>query len=120
MNLKTIEERAKEYAAKSWSEIPVGDFNEDHVTFENIVTEAYFAGAQSKHAELTRWHDIQADPKWGFATDYAIDEIFRSLPRLIMDKRDRSIELIDYDNAAEWRGDLERTPYRYQWRPIHE
>lgn len=55
--MKTIEERAKEYVAKSWSDIPVGDFNEDHVTFENIVTEAYFAGAQSEHAELTHWHD---------------------------------------------------------------
>lgn len=25
-----------------------------------------------------------------------------------------------YDNAAEWRGDLERKPSLYQWRPIHE
>lgn len=60
-----------------------------------------------------------ADPKWGFATDDAIDEIFRNLPRLVRDKRDGSIELIDYDNAAEWRGDLERKPSLYQWLPIN-
>lgn len=65
------------------------------------------------------WRDIQADPKWGFATDDAIDEIFRNLPRLVRDKRDGSIELIDYDNAAEWRGDLERKPSLYQWLPIN-
>lgn len=58
--------------------------------------------------------EIQTDPKWGFATDDAIDEIFRNLPRLVRDKRDGSIELIDYDNAAEWRGDLERKPSLYQ------
>lgn len=51
--------------------------------------------------------------------DDAIDEIFRNLPRLVRDKRDGSIELIDYDNAAEWRGDLERKPSLYQWLPIN-
>ncbi len=71
-------------------------------------------------SSLTQWRDIQADPKWGFATDGAIDEIFRNLPRLVRDKRDGCIELIDYDNAAEWRGDLERKPSLYQWRPINE
>ena len=52
-------------------------------------------------------------------TGDAIDEIFRNLPRLVRDKRDGSIELIDYDNAAEWRGDLERKPSLYQWLPIN-
>ena len=28
-------------------------------------------------------------------------------------------KLIDYDNAAEWRGDLERKPSLYQWLPIN-
>lgn len=70
-------------------------------------------------SSLTQWRDIQADPKWGFATDDAIDEIFRNLPRLVRDKRDGCIELIDYDNAAEWRGDLERKPSLYQWLPIN-
>lgn len=55
--MKTIEERAKGYAEKAWAAIPIGDFDEDHVTFENIVTEAYIAGAKSERVELTRWHD---------------------------------------------------------------
>lgn len=29
-------------------------------------------------SSLTQWRDIQADPKWGFATDDAIDEISQS------------------------------------------
>lgn len=49
-----------------------------------------------------------------------MDEIFRNLPCLVRDKRDGCIELIDYDNAAEWRGDLERKPNLHQWRPINE
>lgn len=70
-------------------------------------------------ARLTQWRDIRIDAS-GFATDNALDEIFRKLPRLVRDKRDGGIELIDYDNAAEWRGDLERKPNRYQWLPINE
>lgn len=70
-------------------------------------------------ARLTQWRDIHTDAS-GFATDNALDDIFRKLPRLVRDKRDGSIELIDYDNAAEWRGDLERKPSHYQWRPINE
>lgn len=71
-------------------------------------------------SSLTQWRDIQSDPKWGFATDDAIDEIFHNLPCLVRDKRGGGIELIDYDNASEWRGDLERNPSRYQWRSIQE
>lgn len=67
------------------------------------------------------------DPGFDFCVNYedvsypddAIDEIFRNLPRLVRNKRDGSIELIDYDNAAEWRGDLERKPSLYQWLPIN-
>lgn len=68
--------------------------------------------------ELTRWNDIPI--KDGFATDEALDEIFSNLPRLVRDKRDGCIELINHDNSAEWRGDLERHPDRYQWRQIIE
>ena len=53
--MKTIAERADEYAQKAWSEIK--DFNEDHTTFENIVASAYDAGAKSEREELLRWHD---------------------------------------------------------------
>lgn len=70
-------------------------------------------------ARLTQWRDIHTDVS-GFATDNALDDIFRKLPRLVRDKRDGNIELIDYDNASEWRGDLERKPSHYQWRPINE
>lgn len=66
-----------------------------------------------------QWRDIHTDAS-GFATDNALDDIFRKLPRLVRDKRDGNIELIDYDNASEWRGDLERKPSHYQWRPINE
>ncbi len=81
--------------------------------------DAYIAGAQDERKELLCWHNIQSD-KSGFATDEALDDIFREMPRLVKDKRDGRIELIDYDNAAEWRGDLERKPSLYQWRPILE
>ena len=40
--METIEEKAREYAEKLWRDI--GDFNEDHVTFENIVTSSFIAG----------------------------------------------------------------------------
>ncbi len=85
----------------------------------DVSTAIELADLKYRLSSLTQWRDIQADPKWGFATDDAIDEIFRNLPRLVRDKRDGSIELIDYDNAAEWRGDLERKPSLYQWLPIN-
>lgn len=53
--MKTIQERAADYAGKAWSNIE--DFNEDHVTFENIATDAFVAGAQSERKELLRWRD---------------------------------------------------------------
>ena len=68
-------------------------------------------------SSMTQWRNITTDAS-GLATDTALDEIFRNLPRLVKDKRDGSIELIDYDNVAEWMGDLERKPSHYQWRPI--
>lgn len=70
-------------------------------------------------AAMTHAAELAEQEMEGFATDDAIDEIFRNLPRLVRDKRDGSIELIDYDNAAEWRGDLERKPSLYQWLPIN-
>jgi len=58
-----MEKRAKEYAEKAWAAIPIGDFDEDHVTFDNIVTEAYIAGAKSERVELTRWHTTKQPPE---------------------------------------------------------
>lgn len=51
-----MKERVKEYLDMAWSNLE-GDFNEDHVTFENIVEEAFIAGAKSEREELTRWRD---------------------------------------------------------------
>lgn len=53
--MKTIEERIQEYVANAWVELD--QFNEDHVTFENIVTSACIVGANFEYEELTRWRD---------------------------------------------------------------
>lgn len=53
--MKTIEERIQEYVANAWVELD--QFNEDHVTFENIVTSACVVGANFEYEELTRWRD---------------------------------------------------------------
>ena len=37
------------------------EFNEDHTIFENIVSDAFVAGAKSEREELTRWHDPKVD-----------------------------------------------------------
>lgn len=50
--MKTIEERIQEYVANAWVELD--QFNEDHVTFENIVTSACVVGANFEYEELTR------------------------------------------------------------------
>ena len=54
--MKTIEERIQEYVANAWVELD--QFNEDHVTFENIVTSACVVGANFEYEELTRWRDL--------------------------------------------------------------
>jgi hypothetical protein len=46
--MKTIEERIQEYVANAWVELD--QFNEDHVTFENIVTSACVVGANFESA----------------------------------------------------------------------
>ena len=111
--MKTIEERAKEFANRAFEGTP----------YYNSAMSAGFAEFAAKFARqeieaLIQWHNIQTD-KDGFATDNAHDEIFRQLPSLVRDKQDGQIKLIDYDNATEWRGYLELRPNRYQWRPIH-
>lgn len=70
-------------------------------------------------ARLTKWNEVETD-KDGLATFKALDAIFDRLPCLIKDNQSGEIELIDYDNASEWRGDIERKPSCYRWREIHE
>ncbi|MER8214969.1 hypothetical protein, partial [Acinetobacter baumannii] len=77
------------------------------------------AGSEDERKGLTKWHDIETD-KDGFATSESLDAIFDKIPCLVKDSRSGEIELIDYDNASEWRGDMERKPTRYRWREIHE
>lgn len=52
--MKTIQERADEYASRAWSALNE-EFNEDHTTFENIVSAAFVAGAKSEMEDLARW-----------------------------------------------------------------
>lgn len=52
--MKTIEERADEYASRAWSALNE-EFNEDHTIFENIVSAAFVAGAKSEMEDLARW-----------------------------------------------------------------
>ena len=129
--MKTILERAKEAVIDPFDPDEMLPVRMGYLSM--LERRGFVAGAMSELNELLRWHKIQSD-KSGFATDEALDEIFRELPRLVKDKRDGCIELIGnqfvikfysfydspYDNAAEWRGDLERKPSLYQWRPIHE
>lgn len=56
MTIEEIESKAKEYADRAWSTLGV-EFNEDHNTFENIVIDAFMAGAKSERSELLRWRD---------------------------------------------------------------
>lgn len=54
--MNTIEERVKEYTEQARNTLDY-EFNEDHVTFENIVESAFIAGAISERNEFLRWHD---------------------------------------------------------------
>ena len=120
----TIKERAKAFCEKNIC-VDCGDRKDCDrgcmgcciPTFS--VLEWLIQFGKSEHAELMRWHDIETD-KDGFATSESLDAIFDRLPRLVKDSRSGEIELIDYDNAPEWRGDIERKPSRYRWRGIHE
>lgn len=58
--MKTIRERVKEYTEQAWNTLDY-EFNEDHVTFENIVESAFIAGAISERKELLRWHDPKVE-----------------------------------------------------------
>lgn len=54
--MKTIKERAKKYASRAWSALDE-EFNEDQTTYENIVEDAFIAGAKSERKELLQWDD---------------------------------------------------------------
>lgn len=57
--MNNISIRAKEYVDKVWSNIE--EFNEDPVTFENIVIDAYVTGAMTEISELLKWRDPKVE-----------------------------------------------------------
>lgn len=60
MTSEEIESKAKEYADRAWSTLGV-EFNEDHTTFENIIFDAFIAGAEYERSELLRWRDSKEE-----------------------------------------------------------
>lgn len=109
--MKTIEERIQEYVANAWVELD--QFNEDHVTFENIVTSACVVGANFEYEELTRW----SDPK---------EELPQNGQLVLCKTSDKKLPFVTvkYDCSEWW-------IYVYPgwtsighkiigWRPIHE
>lgn len=110
-------EKAREYARNGMS-LCMDTSDEQDIYCEDLI-QAYLAGSEDERKGLTKWHDIETD-KDGFATSESLDAIFDKIPCLVKDSRSGEIELIDYDNASEWRGDMERKPTRYRWREIHE
>ena len=88
--MKTIEERARMYMNRAWSALD-GDFNEDHVTFENIVGDAFIAGAKSERKELTRWRDPNVElPE----TDVEV--------LVKVDADDHTYDVMKYDQHGWW------------------
>lgn len=75
------------------------------------------ADLEYRISSMPQWHDIKADSDCRATAD-AIEEIFCYLPRLVRDKRDGSVELIDCRNVAQWMDILKRDPINYQWRSI--
>lgn len=110
--MKTIEERIQEYVANAWVELD--QFNEDHVTFENIVTSACIVGANFERDELTRWRDPKEElPE----TDVEV---------LVMVHADgQTYDVMRYDPHGWWQkapsGGWCAPKYKpIGWRPIHE
>lgn len=111
--MKTIEERIQEYVANAWVELD--QFNEDHVTFENIVTSACVVGANFEYEELTRWRD----PK---------EELPELLTPVLGKQSDTKITYYkvvyrreyDDDNGYYWTDNGCRSLYIDGWRPILE
>lgn len=108
--MKTIEERIQEYVANAWVELD--QFNEDHVTFENIVTSACVVGANFEYEELTRWRDPKEKlPPVGKIVLVKI--IFGSGYTLAK----RGDEGWWYADSEEWAMSDKQV---IGWRPIHE
>lgn len=77
--MKTILERAKEAVIDPFDPDEMLPVRMGYLSM--LERRGFVAGAMSELNELLRWHKIQSD-KSGFATDEALDEIFRELPVL--------------------------------------
>lgn len=88
--MKTIQERADEYASRAWSALNE-EFNEDHTIFENIVSAAFVAGAKSELEELTRW---QCPKKQLPETDKEV--------LVTVDADDHTHDVMKYDQHGWW------------------
>ena len=73
--MKTILERAKEAVIDPFDPDEMLPVRMGYLSM--LERRGFVAGAMSELNELLRWHKIQSD-KSGFATDEALDEIFRT------------------------------------------
>lgn len=111
--MKTIEERIQEYVANAWVELD--QFNEDHVTFENIVTSACIVGANFERDELTRWRDPKKE----------LPELLTPVLGKQSDAKKTYYKVVyrreyDDDNGYYWTDNGCRSLYIDGWRPIYE
>lgn len=122
--MKTIQERAADYAGKAWSNIE--DFNEDHVTFENIVTDAFVAGAQSEREELLRWRDPEVELPDSSKFDWVLLRVqyadgFIGIPKIGELRSDGLWHCTEYDDLKL--GESFEAVYGCKvigWRPLEE
>ena len=111
--MKTIQEGADEYASRAWSALNE-EFNEDHTTFENIVEDAFIAGAKSERKDMLRWHDPKVElPE----TDVEV--------LVMVHDGGHTYDVMRYDQQGWWQKApgggwcaAEHTPIG--WRHIHE
>ena len=120
----TIQERAADYVGKSWSNIE--DFNEDHVTFENIVTDSFVAGAQSERKELLRWRDPEVELPDSSKFDWVLLRVqyadgFIGIPKIGELRSDGLWHCTEYDDLKL--GESFEAIYGCKvigWRPLEE
>ena len=70
--MKTIEERAEKYGHWADQIFNRWDKPEEHIPFKEQIKRAFIAGAESQHAELTRWHNpfVKDMPKGNVLVKY--------------------------------------------------
>ena len=106
--MKTIEQRAKDYARMVETDHP------------DIVAHDYETGAKEEHLLLTEWRGIATD-KNGFATNKAWEHLWHRRPVLIKNVRDNTYFVLQEAwQFADWSNEICKSPDNFRWRPIHE